>query len=56
MFYSIVITCLLENIGNIVSSDSLYKGLVTFLDWSLPRIASDRCYISSNICTLSTLF
>ena len=31
-----------ENIGNTVSLDLLYKGLVTLLGWLLSRLAPDR--------------
>ena len=30
-----------ENIGNTVSLDPLYKGLVTLLGWPLPGLAPD---------------
>ena len=41
---------LLKDIGNTVSSYSLYRDLVTLLDWSLPRLASNR------LITVSILF
>ena len=28
-----------EDIGNTISPDPLYRGLVTLLGWSLPRLA-----------------
>jgi len=33
---------LLEDIGNTISPDSLYRDLVTLLGWSLSRLASDE--------------
>jgi len=36
-----------ENIGNTVSLDLLYKGLVTLLGWLLSRLAPDRLITTS---------
>jgi len=40
----------LDNIGNTVSPDPLYRDLVTLLDWSLSRLAPNR------LITVSILF
>ena len=42
-----VLERLSENIGNTVSLDPLYRGLVTLLDWSLPKLASNRLITTS---------
>ena len=39
--------CLSGNIGNTISSDLLYKGLIILLDWSLSRLAPDGLIIVS---------
>jgi len=36
-------------LGNIISLDSLYRGLVTLLDWSFPRLASNGLMTASAI-------
>ena len=41
---------MLKNIGNTVSPDPLYRGLVTLLGWSLPKLAFDR------LITVSVIF
>jgi len=41
VFHNGLISTMSGNINNTASLDPLYRGLVTLLDWSLPRLAPD---------------
>jgi len=46
----------LENIGNTVSLDPLYRGLVILPDWSLSRLASNGLIVRIAKSKLSFIF
>ena len=48
--FHLLVTYLSEDIGNTISLDLLYRGLVILLGWSLSRLVPD------GLITVSTLF
>ena len=53
--FRLLVTYLLGDIGNTISLDLLYRGLVILLGWLLSRLVPDRLITISTLSLLSSL-